>query len=37
MTVGELDALAQERLDDAKALFAAARFAGAHYICGYAI
>jgi hypothetical protein len=37
MTVGELDTLALERLDDAKALAGAGRFAGAHYICGYAI
>jgi hypothetical protein len=29
--------LAQERLEDAQALLAAGRFAGAHYMCGYAI
>lgn len=32
-----LDALAQERIDDAEALFAAGRYAGAHYMCGYAM
>ena len=32
-----LDALAQERMDDAQALFAAGRYAGAHYMCGYAM
>lgn len=37
MKISDLDAVAQERLDDAKALVAAGRFAGAHYICGYAI
>jgi hypothetical protein len=32
-----LDTLAQERIDDARALLAAGRFAGAHYMCGYAM
>lgn len=32
-----LDVLAQERIDDARALLAAGRFAGAHYMCGYAM
>jgi hypothetical protein len=34
---GDLDVLAQERLEDAQALLAAGRFAGAHYMCGYAM
>lgn len=33
----DLDVLAQERLEDAEALLAAGRFAGAHYMCGYAM
>ena len=33
----DLDELAQERLEDAQALLAAGRFAGAHYMCGYAM
>ncbi len=33
----DLDALTQERLADAQALFAAGRFSGAHYMCGYAM
>lgn len=33
----DLDVLAQERLEDAQALQAAGRFAGAHYMCGYAM
>lgn len=33
----DLDSLAQERLEDAQALFAAGRYAGAHYMCGYAM
>ena len=33
----DLDVLAQERLEDAQALLAAGRFAGAHYMCGYAM
>ena len=37
MLVNDLDALAQERLDDANALLAAGRPTGAYYICGYAI
>lgn len=35
--VAELDRLAQARLDDAKALLAAARYDGAVYVCGYAV
>jgi HEPN domain-containing protein len=35
--VGELDRIAQARLDDAKALFAAGRHDGATYLCGYAV
>lgn len=35
--VGELDRLAQARLEDAKALVAAARYDGAVYLCGYAV
>ena len=35
--VAELDRLAQARLDDAKALLAAARYDGAVYLCGYAV
>jgi hypothetical protein len=34
---GELKELAEERLADAKALYEAKRYAGAVYICGYAI
>lgn len=33
----QLDELAVARLDDAKALVAAARYDGATYLCGYAI
>ncbi|HEV7766207.1 MAG TPA: hypothetical protein VGQ76_14475 [Thermoanaerobaculia bacterium] len=33
----DLDVLAQERLDDAYALLHAGRYAGAHYVCGYAV
>lgn len=33
----DLDVLAQERLDDARALFDAGRYDGAQYMCGYAI
>ncbi|HYI10112.1 MAG TPA: hypothetical protein VEK57_13715 [Thermoanaerobaculia bacterium] len=32
-----LDALADERLEDARALLAAGRAAGARYMCGYAL
>jgi hypothetical protein len=37
IAVTELDRIALARLDDAKALLAAARFDGATYLCGYAI
>jgi H+/gluconate symporter-like permease len=36
-SVDDLDSLADERLADAHALLAAGRFAGAHYMCGYAM
>ena len=35
--VTEFDKIARARLDDAKTLFAAARFDGATYLCGYAV
>jgi hypothetical protein len=35
--VGELDKIAEARLDDAKALLAANRYDGAIYLCGYAV
>ena len=35
--VGELDRIAQARLDDAKVLLQAGRYDGATYLCGYAI
>ena len=37
ITVQDLDTLAKDRLKDAKALYAAERFWGAIYICGYAV
>ena len=33
----DLQALAEERIEDARALFNAGRYSGAVYICGYAI
>jgi hypothetical protein len=36
-SLDDLDVLAQERLADAKALLVAGRYAGAHYMCGYAM
>lgn len=35
--LGELDNIAQARLEDARALLAAGRFDGATYLCGYAV
>lgn len=35
--VGELDRIAQARLDDSKALLVAGRYDGASYLCGYAV
>lgn len=35
--IAELDNIAFARLEDAKALLAAARFDGAIYVCGYAV
>jgi len=35
--IRDLQALAEERIADAKALFDAKRYSGAVYICGYAI
>jgi len=35
--VAELDRIAAARLDDAEALFAASRYDGAVYVCGYAV
>jgi len=37
ITVAELDRIAHARLEDAKVLFAAARYDGAAYVCGYAV
>ena len=37
LTVADLDGLAQARLLDAEALFAAGRYDGARYVCGYAV
>ena len=37
LTPEELWGLSQERLIDAKALYAAGRYEGAFYICGYAV
>lgn len=37
LTIAELDALAEARLLDARALFAAGRYEGARYVCGYAV
>ncbi|MDR3623659.1 MAG: HEPN domain-containing protein [Chlamydiales bacterium] len=37
LTPEQLNTLAKERLDDAKALYAAGRYEGAFYICGYAL
>ena len=37
ISIDALQALAEERIADAKALFDAGRYAGAVYICGYAI
>lgn len=37
LTIADLDALADARLQDAEALFAATRHEGARYLCGYAI
>jgi|SRR6266571_8278362 len=35
--VGELDKIAQARLDDAKTLLVATRYDGAIYLCGYSV
>jgi hypothetical protein len=37
LTIAELDGLAQARLLDAEALYAAGRYEGARYVCGYAV
>ncbi len=37
LTPNQLEKLSRERLTDAEALFAAKRFEGAFYVCGYAI
>ena len=37
LLVGELQAISQDRLQDARALMTAQRFDGAVYICGYAV
>ncbi len=37
LTIADLDGLADARLRDAEALFAAIRYEGARYVCGYAI
>lgn len=37
LTLGQLREIAKARLDDAELLFAAQRFDGAAYLCGYAI
>ena len=37
ISVAELDNIARARIEDAKVLFAAGRFDGAAYLCGYAV
>ena len=37
LTVSQLREIARERIKDAEALFAAERYGGAMYICGYAV